>query len=76
MAGYLRSKRCERMSRRVSKGLADLDRRDSYHVYDGEGVERGSYPSLSEARGCVEFDGLAAYSIVKGDWDLIEQVAA
>ncbi len=76
MSGYLRSHRCERMNRQVRQDLADYDRQHSFHVYDGADKERGSYPTLSEARGCVVFDGLAAYSIIYGDWSLVEQVSA
>lgn len=76
MSGYLKSKRTDRMNRRVHDGLAEIDRQTSYHVYDGENGYHGAFPSLSEARGCVEFDELTAYHIQFGDWHVVEAVSA
>ena len=64
------------MNRRVYQELRDLDRKTSFHVYDGADGYHGDFESLSEARGCVEFDGLTSYRIQHGDWKVVEQVSA
>ena len=76
MAGYLKSKRTDRMNRRVHNAMAELDRRERFHVYDADGDCHGDYASLAEARGCVSFDGLTEFQIIRGDWQLVEQVSA
>jgi hypothetical protein len=75
LASYLRSVRTDRMNRRVHEALAAVDHQNSFHVYNDAGVHHGTYRSLDEARGCVSFDGMRRYSIVKGDWNLIEEAA-
>lgn len=76
MAGYLKSKRCDRMNRRVHEAMVEHDRQHSFHVYDNGGNHHGAYRTLDEARGCVAFDRLASYSIIYGDWNLVEKVSA
>jgi L-ribulose-5-phosphate 3-epimerase UlaE len=72
MAGYLKSRRCDRMNRRVHDALTAHDHENSFHVWDSDGKHHGQFRTVSEARGCVEFDNLCLYAITKGDWALIE----
>lgn len=57
-----------RESRRIHAALAALAQRTMFDVIDLSTDEsHGLFETLERARGCVEFDGLTAYQIWRGD---------
>jgi hypothetical protein len=65
-----------RESRRIHEALAALAQRTMFDVINLDtDKSHGLYDSLERARGCVEFDGLTAYQIWRGD-NLITSVEA
>jgi hypothetical protein len=48
----------------------EVDASAAYRVVDlATGKSHGAYETLDQARGCVEFDRLAAYQIWRGHWE-------
>jgi hypothetical protein len=57
-----------RESRAIHAKLAAHHRRTSFEVINlKDGESHGLYPTMGEAIGCVEFDGLTEFQVWRGD---------